>query len=139
MTQSETAQLPAVWSQLWSRTQAEAILHGLAQRVPRAARPARSGSAGATAPDRACQPRGAYRTLLEQMPAVVFMAYLDRGIGEAYVSPQIEADPGILAARSGWKIPSAGIEQIHPDDKHALELEAAEMFLSGSRCVRSIA
>src|SRR5580704_11445386 len=32
-----------------------------------------------------------YRALVEQIPAVVFMAYLDRGIGEAYVSPQIEA------------------------------------------------
>jgi hypothetical protein len=32
-----------------------------------------------------------YRALLEQIPAVVFMAYLDRGISEAYVSPQIEA------------------------------------------------
>jgi hypothetical protein len=30
-----------------------------------------------------------YRALLEQIPAVVFMAYLDRGISEAYVSPQI--------------------------------------------------
>src|SRR5580698_8074295 len=27
-----------------------------------------------------------YRALVEQIPAVVFMAYLDRGIGEAYVS-----------------------------------------------------
>ena len=35
-----------------------------------------------------------YRALLEQLPAVVFMAYLDRGIGEAYVSPQIEAALG---------------------------------------------
>jgi PAS domain-containing protein len=35
-----------------------------------------------------------YRTLLEQMSAIVFMAYLDRGIGEAYVSPQIEATLG---------------------------------------------
>src|ERR1700722_18029851 len=31
-----------------------------------------------------------YRALVEQIPAVVFMAHLDRGIGEAYVSPQIE-------------------------------------------------
>jgi len=31
-----------------------------------------------------------YRTLVEQIPAVVFMAFLDKGIGEAYVSPQIE-------------------------------------------------
>src|SRR5258705_3043149 len=32
-----------------------------------------------------------YRTLVEQIPAVVFMAFLDKGIGEAYVSPQIES------------------------------------------------
>src|SRR5271157_5254608 len=29
-----------------------------------------------------------YRALVEQIPAVIFMAHLDRGIGEAYVSPQ---------------------------------------------------
>ena len=29
-----------------------------------------------------------YRALVEQIPAVVFMAYLDKGIGEAYVSPR---------------------------------------------------
>ena len=35
-----------------------------------------------------------YKALLDQIPAVVFMAYLDEGIGEAYVSPQIEATLG---------------------------------------------
>jgi hypothetical protein len=35
-----------------------------------------------------------YRALLEQLPAVIFMAYLDRGSGEAYVSPQIEHSLG---------------------------------------------
>jgi PAS domain-containing protein len=35
-----------------------------------------------------------YRALVEQIPAVVFMAYLDEGIGEAYVSPQIKAALG---------------------------------------------
>jgi len=39
-----------------------------------------------------------YRALVEQLPAVVFMAYLDRGIGEAYVSPQIEATLGFSQA-----------------------------------------
>src|ERR1700756_3839065 len=34
------------------------------------------------------------RALVEQIPAVVFMVYLDKGIGEAYVSPQIEAALG---------------------------------------------
>ncbi len=35
-----------------------------------------------------------YRALLEQLPAVVFMAYVDRGTSEAYVSPEIEAALG---------------------------------------------
>src|SRR5271163_287586 len=33
-----------------------------------------------------------YRALVEQIPAVVFMAFLDKGIGEAYVSPQNEVE-----------------------------------------------
>src|SRR5580704_3478326 len=48
-----------------------------------------------------------YRALVEQIPAVVFMAYLDRGIGEAYVSPQIEAALG-FSRKNGWKIRCAG-------------------------------
>lgn len=35
--------------------------------------------------------RAKYHALVEQIPVVVFMAYLDEGVGEAYVSPQIEA------------------------------------------------
>jgi len=31
-----------------------------------------------------------YRVLVEQIPAIVFMSILDRGISEAYISPQIE-------------------------------------------------
>ncbi|MGH9701777.1 MAG: hypothetical protein ACRD4K_00250, partial [Candidatus Acidiferrales bacterium] len=41
-----------------------------------------------------------YRALVEQIPAVVFMAYLDKGIGEAYVSPQIETALGF--SQSEW-------------------------------------
>ena len=40
------------------------------------------------------KPDEIYRALVEQIPAVIFMAHLDRGIGEAYVSPQIEATLG---------------------------------------------
>ena len=39
-----------------------------------------------------------YRMLLDQMTAVVFMVALDKGIGEAYVSPQIEAMLGFTRA-----------------------------------------
>ena len=71
-----------------------------------------------------------YRALLEQIPAVVFMAHLDRGISEAYVSPQIEAALGY--SQEEWlEDPVRWYQHIHPDDKQRWSLEAAEMFLSG--------
>jgi PAS domain S-box-containing protein len=71
-----------------------------------------------------------YRALLEEIPAVVFMAYLDRGISEAYVSPQIEAALGY--SREEWlEDPVRWYQHIHPGDKQRWSLEAAEMFLSG--------
>jgi PAS domain S-box-containing protein len=71
-----------------------------------------------------------YRALVEQIPAVVFMAYLDQGIGEAYVSPQIEAALGF--SQSEWlEDPVRWYQQIHPDDKMRWSVEAAEMFLTG--------
>jgi PAS domain S-box-containing protein len=71
-----------------------------------------------------------YRALLEQIPAVVFMAYLDRGISEAYVSPEIEAALGY--SREEWlEDPVRWYQHIHPEDKQRWSLEAAEMFLSG--------
>src|SRR5580700_3823722 len=77
-----------------------------------------------------------YRALVEQLPAVVFMAYLDRGIGEAYVSPQIEATLGF--SQEEWlEDPVRWYQQIHPDDKQRWSLEASEMFLTG-KPLRSI-
>ncbi|HUA63626.1 MAG TPA: PAS domain S-box protein [Verrucomicrobiae bacterium] len=71
-----------------------------------------------------------YRTLIEQIPAVVFMVYLDRGVGHAYVSPQIEAMLGF--SREEWlEDPVRWYERIHPDDKERWCVEAADMFLSG--------
>ena len=71
-----------------------------------------------------------YRALVEQIPAVVFMAYLDRGIGEAYVSPQIEAALGF--SQEEWlEDPVRWYSHIHPDDKSRWSAEAAEMFLTG--------
>src|SRR5580658_6421502 len=72
-----------------------------------------------------------YRALVEQIPAVVFMAYLDEGIGEAYVSPQIEATLGFT--QEEWlEDPIRWYRQIHPDDKQRWSVEAAQMFLSGA-------
>jgi PAS domain S-box-containing protein len=71
-----------------------------------------------------------YRTLLEQISAIVFMAYLDRGIGEGYVSPQIEATLGF--SQQEWlEDPIRWYQQIHPEDKQRWSLEAADMFHSG--------
>lgn len=71
-----------------------------------------------------------YRALLEQIPAVVFMAYLDRGIGEAYVSPEIEASLGY--SREEWlEDPVRWYERIHAEDKQRWSAEAAEMLVSG--------
>ena len=69
-----------------------------------------------------------YRALLEQIPAVVFMAYVDRGTSEAYVSPEIEGALGY--SREEWlEDPVRWYDRIHPDDKQRWSLEAAEMFL----------
>ncbi len=71
-----------------------------------------------------------YRALVEQIPAVVFMAYLDEGVGEAYVSPQIEAALGFT--QEEWlQDPVRWYSQVHPDDKQRWSVEAAELFLSG--------
>src|SRR6202041_1933538 len=72
-----------------------------------------------------------YRALVEQIPAVIFMAHLDRGIGEAYVSPQIEATLGF--SQEEWlEDPIRWYQQIHPEDKQRWSVEAAQMFLSGT-------
>ena len=71
-----------------------------------------------------------YRTLVEQIPAVVFMAFLDKGIGEAYVSPQIETMLGF--SQEEWlNDPVRWYQQIHPEDKARWSIEAAGLFMSG--------
>jgi PAS domain S-box-containing protein len=71
-----------------------------------------------------------YRTLIEQIPAVVFMAFLDKGIGEAYVSPQIEEMLGF--SQEEWlNDPVRWYQHIHPADKDRWSTEAAQMFLTG--------
>jgi PAS domain S-box-containing protein len=72
-----------------------------------------------------------YRLLIDRLPAVVFMASLEGGIGDAYVSPQIEATLGF--SQSEWlQDPIRWYQHIHPDDKERWSVEAAEMFLSGN-------
>lgn len=71
-----------------------------------------------------------YRALVEQIPAVVFMAPMDGGIGEAYVSPEIEKAIGYT--QEEWLgDPILWYRQIHPDDKTRWSAEAAHMLMRG--------
>ena len=80
-----------------------------------------------------------YRALLEQIPAVVFMAYVDRGTSEAYVSPEIEAALGLLprrvAGRSGPLVraySSRGQAALEPRSGGDVSLrQAAPLLVSG--------
>lgn len=106
-------------------TQAEAILAELASVFFQEPGPRPAGREFHSASEEA-----RYRALVEQIPAVVFMAYLDKGIGEAYVSPQIEKTLGF--SQSEWlEDPVRWYQHIHPEDKQRWSVEAAQMFLSG--------
>jgi PAS domain S-box-containing protein len=71
-----------------------------------------------------------YRVLVEQIPAVVFMAILDGGISEAYVSPQVEKVLGF--SQEEWlDDPIRWYHQIHPDDRTRWSAEAAELLATG--------
>jgi PAS domain S-box-containing protein len=77
-----------------------------------------------------------YKILVEQIPAVVFMLNLEGGIGEAYVSPQIEKSMGYT--QEEWlEDPIRWYQHIHPDDKTRWSAEAAQMLMAGTP-VRSI-
>ncbi|HEY4767253.1 MAG TPA: PAS domain S-box protein [Candidatus Sulfotelmatobacter sp.] len=133
-----TDQVPAVAEPELNPSQAEEILQDLAG-VFRRHNPARARHIvyqpeppdnGASGTAQLPNLEARYRALVEQIPAVVFMAYLDRGIGEAYVSPQIEAALGF--SQEEWlEDPVRWYSHIHPEDKQRWSTEAAEMFLTG--------
>ena len=77
------------------------------------------------------KPENMYRVLVEQIPALVFIAYLEQGISEAYVSPQIESALGY--SQEEWlEDPIRWYERVHPDDKQRWSADAAEMLLTGN-------
>jgi PAS domain S-box-containing protein len=71
-----------------------------------------------------------YRALVEQIPAVTFMATLDSGLNEVYVSPQIE---GLLGfAQEEWMSnPVLWFRQLHPDDMELWNQEFARGCSTG--------
>jgi len=71
-----------------------------------------------------------YRALIEQLPAIVFFAPMEGGLGEAYVSPQIERILGFK--QEEWLAsPILWFQQVHPDDKNRWSQEAVQLFAMG--------
>jgi len=71
-----------------------------------------------------------YRTLVEQIPAVTFMAALGEGDNEIYVSPHIEALLGFT--QSEWlENPFLWYTQLHPDDREIWHQEFARGCRTG--------
>jgi PAS domain-containing protein len=65
------------------------------------------------------------------------MAYLDRGISEAYVSPEIEAALGY--SREEWlEDPVRWYQHIHPDDKQRWSLKQLKCSSRASRYAQPI-
>jgi PAS domain S-box-containing protein len=84
-----------------------------------------------------------YRTLVEEIPAVTFMAALDdtaEAISELYVSPQIESLLG-FTQKEWLEDPVLWYRQLHPDDRErwhgefALTCSTAQPFASVYRFV----
>ncbi len=73
-----------------------------------------------------------YRTLLETIPAVTFMASLDGGVNEMYVSPQIETMLGF--SQEEWLgDPVLWYRQLHPDDRERWHKEFARTVAVGEQ------
>jgi PAS domain S-box-containing protein len=90
----------------------QASLEQLTWPEPNAA--ARSERAGPEARLRVAEER--FRTLIEQIPAVAFMAVLGEGKNEIYVSPHIEAMLG-YSQREWLEDPFLWYARLHPDDR----------------------
>jgi PAS domain S-box-containing protein len=87
-------------------------------------------AAGKTSEKAAPDVADTYRILVEQIPAVVFIAFFDKDFREAYVSPQIEETLGFT--QEEWlNDPVRWYRHVHPEDKERWSVEVAQMFLTG--------
>ncbi len=71
-----------------------------------------------------------YRTLIEQLPAVTYIAALDEQSSTLYQSPQIEQIVGFTAEE--WTSdPDRWAKQLHPDDRERVLAELAHSHATG--------
>jgi PAS domain-containing protein len=87
-------------------------------------------AAGAGAPTQLSLAEARYRALVEQLPAVTFLAPLDGSTSELYVSPQIEELLG-FSAREWLEDPFLWMRQLHPDDRERWAEQFARTCFSG--------
>jgi PAS domain S-box-containing protein len=71
-----------------------------------------------------------YRTLVEGIPAVTFMAALDEGVNELYVSPQVEELLG-FSQKEWLDNPVLWYTQLHPEDRIRWHEEFAHTCATG--------
>jgi len=71
-----------------------------------------------------------YRALVEQIPAITFLAPLDGSLSELYVSPQIEQMLG-FTAKEWLDNPILWYQQLHPDDQDRWQTEFARTLNAG--------
>jgi two-component system CheB/CheR fusion protein len=110
--------------------EAEAILEQMANAFAAAAPSPPGAAAKGHVGTRLRKAELRYRTLVEQLPAVTFMASLDEGLHELYVSPQIE---GLLGfTQQEWlENPILWYTQLHPDDRERWQAEFARTCATG--------
>jgi PAS domain S-box-containing protein len=88
------------------------------------------GDAADVSASRLRQVEARFRAMVEQMPAVTFLAALDGGLNELYVSPQIEAMLG-YTQREWLSDPVLWFRRLHPDDRALWSQEFARGCATG--------
>ena len=73
-----------------------------------------------TAEVRIAEAESNYRTLVEQLPAVVYRDAIDDVSTAIYISPQYEQLFGYSPRKHGCAIPSSGCNHLHPDDRERI-------------------
>jgi PAS domain S-box-containing protein len=105
---------------------------GPVARPPGEAAPAAASEADPTTkPKKGWQPDLRYRSLVEKLPVVTFMAGLNDSLQELYISPQIESLLGFT--QDEWlENPFLWFRQLHPEDRDRWCSEFARTCATGA-------
>ena len=77
------------------------------------------------------QAEAKYRTLVEQMPMITYVATLDKAIGTLYISPQIEVLLG-YSPEEWLADPGLWVQLLHPEDRDRVLAEVQRSHLSSN-------